>query len=172
MPLEVRYVVPDGRLSAELLDRVPTLPHPFDDLSAGAIPGTWRGRMPWTARAFGVIGREVEEKIDLSVSSSAQGAWVACRCDWTETHQVHAVSVASAAGLAGLALVALGLPGGVLPAATVAVGGFVVADVGRAVDRARLTAQLRIIAVELGQRLWPGAPHEIHPKPPSPLLGR
>jgi hypothetical protein len=114
----------------------------------------WRVRLIWRTLVFGIIAREVEESVCVTLTDSEPGVCLTLRCLPQKTHEAHA------AGAAGVVLLAVtvglfgGFPGGILPGATTLVAGGLLADATRVLALTALEKKLKTLAVELGENLW------------------
>jgi hypothetical protein len=110
---------------------------------------------------YGVIGREVDESIELQLSASGDGHALVLSCRPDESHAAHAAGLAGVLALAATLWLAGGLTGGVLPAVTAIVAGWLVVEVTRQWAMDALERRLRALVDGIGGAMWPGAPAEI-----------
>jgi hypothetical protein len=122
---------------------------------------------PWTlslthsTRVYGVIGRDVDETVELRLSASENSHAMVVSCRPDESHAAHA------AGLAGVLVLAVtlwmvgGLFAGILPAVTAVLAGWLIVEVTRQWAMDALERRLRSLLDVVGPAMWPGVPAEI-----------
>jgi len=129
--------------------------------ASGNATDGWRLILPGRTRVFGVISREIDESVDLSLENDSDVWDLTLRCEPVETHAAHA------AGLAGVMLMAVavwisgGLYGGVLPAMTTVIAGSLLVEVTRQWAFDELHSRLRRLVGDLGGALWPGVSAQV-----------
>ena len=158
------------RRTLELRYQVPTAPDPetTDATVAAALNGIglqatgsavegWNLSLPGQTRVYGLIPRELDESVDLHLSSGPEYAQLVVVCHPVETHAAHA------AGLAGVLVLAAAvwMAGGLLAAVTTVIAGGLLVEVTRHWAFAALEKQLRRLAGDVGSALWPGQPAQI-----------
>jgi hypothetical protein len=130
------------------------------DLKPGAGP-PWELALPHTTRVYGVIGREVDESVELRLSASHDGHALVLSCRPDESHAAHAAGLAGVLVLAATLWLVGGLTGGILPAVTAIVAGWLVVEVTRQWAMDALERRLRALVHGIGGAIWSGAPAEI-----------
>jgi len=158
------------RRTLQLCYRVPTAPDPetTDATVAAALHGIslqatgstvegWNLSLPGRTRVYGLIPRELDESVDLSLSSGSEYSQLVVRCHPVETHAAHA------AGLAGVLVLAAAvwIAGGLLAAVTTVIAGGLLVEVTRHWGFDALEQQLRGLTSDVGSALWPGQPAQI-----------
>jgi hypothetical protein len=121
----------------------------------------WEFSLPGRTRVYGLIPREVDEKINLRITSSQEFSELVLSCHPTETHDAHAVGLAGVFVAAAALWFAGGLVAGMLPAATTLIAGALLVDVTRHWAFDALERRLRLLADNIGSALWPGQPAHI-----------
>ncbi len=132
--------------------------------------GQWAGTVPWRTMVYGIIGRDVDERIAVLVVQAAEGWELAIDCRPDATHAAHAAGAAGVIAMAVAVWLSGGWVDGLLPGITTAIGGGLWADVTRSMALQLLERRLRRLAGDLGSALWPGVPAQI--LPPPTRLGR
>ena len=124
--------------------------------TGSAVVG-WDLSLPGRTRVYGLIPRELDESVDLRLSSGPEHSQLVVRCLPVETHAAHA------AGLAGVLVLAAAvwIAGGLLAAVTTVIAGGLLVEVTRHWAFDALEQQLRRLAGDVGSALWPGQPSQI-----------
>ncbi len=158
------------RRTLQITYRVPKAPGPdtTDATVADALHGSdlqvtgsavegWNLSLPGRTRVFGLIPRELDESVDLSLSSGPEYSHLVVSCHPVETHAAHA------AGLAGVLVLAAAvwIAGGLLAAVTTVIAGGLLVEVTRHWAFDALEKQLRRLTGDVGSALWPGQPAQI-----------
>ena len=159
------------RRTLELCYRVPTAPglettdatvavalrHRGLQATGSAIEG-WNLSLPGRTRVYGLIPRELDESVDLHLSSGPEYSQLVLRCHPAETHAAHAAGLAGVLALAA----AVWIAGGLLAAVTTVIAGSLLVEVTRHWAFDALEKQLRRLAGDIGSALWPGQPAQIN----------
>ena len=128
--------------------------------TGSAVEG-WNLSLPGRTRVFGLIPRELDESVELRLSSGQEYSQLVLRCHPVETHAAHAAGLAGVLVLAAAIWIAGGLAGGLLPAVTTVIAGGLLVEVTRHWAFDSLEQQLRRLAHDVGSVLWPGQPAQI-----------
>jgi hypothetical protein len=131
---------------------------------------SFRGRLAWRTLVYGLIRREVDETVAVSVHTTGERWELGLDCRPDATHAAHAAGAGGVLLLSATVWLATGWSAGVVPGVTTAIAGGLWADVARVMALAVLERRLRRLAEDLGSALWPGVPAQILP-PPS-RIGR
>jgi hypothetical protein len=131
---------------------------------------SWRFSLPWRTLVYGVIRRDLDEELSVSLAPSDSGWELQLRCEPIGTHNAHAAGAAGVLLVAGTVWLASGWTKGVLPGMTALIAGGIWADATRVMALTQLEKRLRRLIEDLGSALWPSAPAQVLP-PPS-RLGR
>ncbi len=158
------------RRTLELIYQVPTAPDPetTDATVAAALNGIglqatgsavegWNLSLPGQTRVYGLIPRELDESVDLSLSSGSEYSQLVVVCHPVETHAAHATGLAGVLVLAA----AVWIAGGLLAAVTTVIAGGLLVEVTRHWAFDALEKQLRRLTGDVGSALWPGQPAQI-----------
>ncbi len=171
--LSVRYVVLDAGLPIDAADRLE------EALAAAHLAPRRLGDLSWSVeiagrtRVFGVIAREVDESVSVTIAASPEGGSVTVTCVPQETHEAHAAGAAGVLLLAATAWVTGGWLSGIPMGAATLLAGWIWADAARTLELQRLGMRVRGLAFDLGRAVWPDQPGQVTPlRGPSPLLGR
>ena len=167
---------PEERFSFRFVAMVPVLPPEAERRVAEVLAGVrgaavertgdgWKLHLPWTTRVFGVVPREVEEHVKVSLGLDSDGAVVTVTCVPRPTHEAHAAGLAGVIALAAGVWFAAGIPA----AATTVAAGWLLVTFTRELALQGLERRLRRLAEDLGTALWPGVPAQLLP-PPRPFL--
>lgn len=135
-----------------------------------AAPTTWTLLLPWQTLVYGVVRREVDERVRLHLTLDNDCWELRLTCLPTETHAAHAAGAAGVAVMAATAWLIGGWTGGVLPAAATALAGGLWADATRVVALGRLELRLRRLLEDVGLALWPDSPAQLLPPPTRPRI--
>jgi hypothetical protein len=162
------------RRTLQIIYRVPKAPDPdtTDATVAAALHGSglqatgsvvegWNLSLPGRTRVFGLIPRELDESVDLCLSSGPEYSQLVVSCHPVETHAAHAAGLAGVLVLAVAIWIAGGLAGGLLPAVTTVIAGGLLVEVTRHWAFDALERQLQRLARHVGGALWPGQPAQI-----------
>jgi hypothetical protein len=162
------------RRTLQLSYRVPTAqdPETTDAIVAAVFHGKsleatgsadvgWNLSLPGRTRVYGLIPRELDESVDLRLSSGSEYSELVVRCHPVETHAAHAAGLAGVLVLAAAVWIAGGFAAGLLPAATTVIAGGLLVEVTRHWAFDALEQQLRRLAGDVGNALWPGQPAQI-----------
>jgi hypothetical protein len=122
---------------------------------------SWKLVLPWQTRVFGLIPREVDEELDISLFQRPDLSEVVVRCRPIETHAAHASGVAAVLFIAASVWIAGGWVAGLAAAATTVLAGALVVEVTRQWAFDSLERKLRRLAGDVGSALWPGLPAQI-----------
>jgi hypothetical protein len=133
-------------------------------------PGAWTLLLPWQTLVYGIVRREVDERVLIQLAQDGEGWTLRLSCPATETHAAHATGAAGIAVMAAAAWLVGGWTGGILPAAATALAGGLWADATRVVAMGRLELRLRRLIEDIGLALWPDAPAQLLPPPTRPSL--
>jgi hypothetical protein len=134
---------------------------------ARATDGRWQAFLEWRTLVYGLIRRDVEETVSLDLHALETGWELVVECVPVETHSAHAAGVGGVLALAATVWLAVGWTTGVLPGLTTLVAGGLWVDVTRVMALGALERRVRSLATDVGSALWPSAPAEILPPPPS-----
>ena len=121
----------------------------------------WWVSLPWQTRVFGLIPRDVDERVRLRLVRHPDLWEVVLRCRPRETHSAHATGLAAVLFLAVCVWIASGWVAGFMPALTTVVAGGLLVEVTRQWAFNALERRLRRLAQDVGSALWPGQPAQI-----------
>jgi len=121
----------------------------------------WELGLAWRTMVLGVVRRDVDETVSLSIASEAGASELRLECRPFETHGAHAAGFAGVLVLAITAWIAGGWGAGIPAGLTTAVAGGLWADTMREMAFRVLERRLRRLAEDLGISMWPGKPGEI-----------
>jgi hypothetical protein len=155
--LELSYQVPSAPgLETNDADVAAALHGTGLQVTGSAVEG-WSLSLPGRTRVYGLIPRELDESVDLRLSSGPEYSQLVVRCHPVETHAAHA------AGLAGVLVLAAAvwIAGGLLAAVTTVIAGGLLVEVTRHWAFDALEQQLRRLTGDVGSALWPGQPAQI-----------
>lgn len=169
-PLALRWIVSGG-----IDPRLPESTIAAAAAHAGARlvdrrAGAWTLLLPWQTLVYGVVRRDVDERVVIELAPDGDGWELRLSCLPTETHAAHATGAAGIAVMAAAAWLIGGWAGGILPAAATAVAGGLWADSTRVVAMGRLELRLRRLIEDIGLAIWPDAPAQLLPPPTRPSL--
>ena len=116
----------------------------------------WSFSLPHQTRVFGVIPRDVDERILLRIASNDEFSELVLSCHPTETHSAHAAGLAGVLVVAAAVWFAGGLVAGLLPAVTTVIAGALLVDVTRHWAFNALERRLRVLTDSVAIALWPG----------------
>jgi hypothetical protein len=122
---------------------------------------TWRAALPWQTRVFGLIPRDVDEVVELSLVHRPDLWELIVSCRPIQTHAAHAAGLAGIIFMAASVWIASGWAAGVLPAMTTILAGGLLVEVTRQWALNALERRLRMLAGDAGSALWPGRPAQI-----------
>jgi len=115
---------------------------------------------------YGIIRRDVDETVALSIRPAREGVELALRCRPTATHNAHAAGMAGALAFGVAVWLTGGWVDGIPAALTTLVAGFLWSATAREMALQALQRRLRRLAEDLGTALWPGRPATLLPPPP------
>lgn len=131
------------------------------------VDGRWELTLGWRTLVYGLIRRDVEEVASLTIQRCPPGWELVLECVPLQTHSAHAAGVGGVLALAATVWLAAGWSAGVLPGLTTVVAGGLWVDATRVMAFSALERRLRDLVRGVGSALWPAAPAEILPPPPS-----
>ncbi len=163
---------PEEHFAFRFVALAPALPAEPERIVAEALAGVRGGRLerladawilhlPWVTRVFGVIPREVDERVVVRLGLDQDGPRVAVTCTPSATHEAHAAGLAGVLAAAGGFWFAAGLPA----ALTALAGGWLLVTFTRELALQGLERRIRRLAEDLGTALWPGVPAQVLPHP-------
>lgn len=114
--------------------------------------------LPWRTHVYGVFGARVTETVVVTISTTALDACLRLECVPLGTHEAHAAGAAGVLAVAAVFGIGTSPVVGLLPAATLVIGGGLWTDATRTMALAALERQLEQVATELASAVWPGAP--------------
>ncbi|MGD9252450.1 MAG: hypothetical protein PVG92_00800 [Holophagae bacterium] len=158
------YRVAPSALPMDAEDRIRNAVRAAGLESAPGAGPAWIVSFPHSTRVYGIVGREVDEKIELRLSTSDSGHAVVLECRPDESHAAHAAGLAGVLVLAATLWLMGGLFAGVLPAVTAVLAGWLVVEVTRQWAMDALERRLRSLLDLVGMSVWPGVPAEIQQK--------
>ncbi|MCG6964348.1 MAG: hypothetical protein LJE95_13900 [Acidobacteria bacterium] len=129
------------------------------------MPGIWALRMAYSTSVYGLIHREVEDSVKLSLAVSTAAATLDLRCLPQQLHNAHAAGFAGVLALSAAAGFAGGWSHGAPAAISVIVAGVLLVTVSREMALQALERRLRRLAENLGTALWPSSPAQLLPPP-------
>jgi len=130
-----------------------------DDGAAGPVR---RLELPWQTLVYGFIRRDVDETVLLEVRArEADSSEVRVECEPLQIHSAHAAGIGGVLLLAVLVWLTVGWIEGIVPGLTTLAAGALLSDVTRVRALEVFERRLRTFTVDIGDRLWPGAPAEI-----------
>ena len=132
-----------------------------------AADGRWQALLEWRTMVYGIIRRDVEETLSLQLCALEPGWELVVECVPVETHSAHAAGVGGVLALAATVWLAAGWTTGVLPGLTTLLAGGLWVDATRVMALGALERRVRSVTADVGSALWPSAPAEILPPPPS-----
>lgn len=129
-------------------------------------PPTWEVSLPWRTLVYGIIRRDVEETVAITLVSGPESWELLVRCEPLQTHTAHAAGAGGVLLLATAVWLVTGWTVGLVPGFTTAVAGGLWADVARVMALDVFERRLRRLTEDLGSALWPGVPAQVLPPPP------
>jgi len=120
----------------------------------------WEIELPWRTMVFGLIRRDVDERLTARIGGDPQGAALVIECLPAATHGAHAAGLAGVMVFAVLAWIASGWLNGIPAGLTTLVAGGLWADTTREMGMRVLERRIRRLTEDLGTALWPGVPAE------------
>jgi hypothetical protein len=158
----VAYQVPlKNEVPADAERRVAETLHASSMTALRTGTTSWKAVLPWQTRVFGVIPRDVDENLDLSVVRRLDMWELVVRCHPVETHSAHATGVAAVIFIAISVWIATGFLTGLAAAITTLLAGALVVEFTRQWAFDALERRLRRLAGDVGSALWPGRPAQI-----------
>lgn len=128
----------------------------------------WTVELPWRTLVYGLVRREVEEVVEVTVHGTG-GAWVLeVLCLPKRTHDAHGAGAAGVFALAATAWLLGGWVSGAAAGATTLVAGLLWTDTAREMGMQALERRLRALTTDLGTELWPDRGADLLP-PSRPL---
>jgi hypothetical protein len=136
-------------------------------LQASALTATresttsWRTTVSWRTLVFGLIPRDIDEELSLSLVQHPDLWELRVDCHPLETHGAHAAGFAGVLFVAASIWIASGLATGIMAALATILAGALVVEVTRQWAFDALEKRLRHLAEDVGSALWPGRPAQI-----------
>jgi hypothetical protein len=128
----------------------------------------WTVELPWRTLVYGVVRREVEEVVGVTVHGVG-GAWeLEVLCLPKRTHDAHGAGAAGVLALAATAWLLGGLVNGAAAGLTTLVAGLLWTDTAREMGMQALERRLRALTIDLGAEVWPDRDADLLP-PRRPL---
>jgi hypothetical protein len=121
----------------------------------------WRSTIPWRTLVFGLIPRDIDEELTLSLLRHPDLWELRVDCHPVETHGAHAAGFAGVLFAAASVWIASGLATGIMAALATILAGALAVEVTRQWAFDALEKRLRRLAEEVGSALWPGRPAQI-----------
>jgi hypothetical protein len=159
--LAVAYQVPANTPPVDVEQRIAEVFRSASLSATRSNASTWRAALPWQTRVFGLIPRDVDEEVNLSLVRRPDLWELVISCRPIQTHGAHAAGLAGIIFLAASVWIASGLIAGVLPAVTTIIAGSLLVEVTRQWALNALERRLRLLASDAGSALWPGRPAQI-----------
>ena len=159
--LELSYQVPSAPGSETTDATVAAALHGTGLQATGSAVDGWNLSLPGRTRVYGFIPRELDESVNLGLSTGPEYLQLVVRCHPVETHAAHAAGLAGVLVLAAAVWIAGGLVGGLLAAVTTVIAGGLLVEVTRHWAFDALEQQLRRLTGDVGSALWPGQPAQI-----------
>lgn len=171
MPLpELVRRAPSSTLRTAIRVPVSGIPNDVDDRLADAADvlgmcnfrvearGRYKVELPWRTHVYGVFSARVTETLVVTITSTALDGCLKLECVPLGTHEAHAAGAAGVLAVAAAFGVGTYPVVGLLPAATLVIGGGLWTDATRTMAMAALERRLEQVATELASAVWPGAP--------------
>lgn len=161
---------PSGTLRAAIRVPVSGVPGDVDDrlADAAAVLGLrdlrvearcrYTVELPWKTHVYGVLGARVTETVVVTITTTALDGCLKLECVPLRTHDAHAAGAAGVLAFAAAFGVGTYPAVGLMPAATLVVGGGLWTDATRTMAMTALERRLEQVATELASAVWPGAP--------------
>jgi hypothetical protein len=129
------------------------------------MPGSWALRLAYPTSVYGLIRRDVEDAVKLSLGVVDGVARLDLHCMPRQLHNAHAAGFAGVLALSAAAGFAGGWSRGAPAAISVFLAGALLVTVSREMALQALERRLRRLAEDLGAALWPGLPAQLLPPP-------
>jgi hypothetical protein len=117
--------------------------------------------VPWQTLVYGVIRRDVDESVSVTIRRTEQGFDLQVECEPIHSHGAHAAGIGGVLMLAALVWLTVGWVDGIVPGFTTLAAGGLLADVTRVRAFELLERRVRALTADLGEALWPGVAAEI-----------
>lgn len=169
-PIVLRFLVAGGTPPRQPATAVPAALRLGGVRVVEARSGLWDAVLPWRTLVYGVVRRDVDERLNLRLATDGEGWELRLACLPSETHAAHAAGAGGVAVLAVAAWLAGGWTAGLLPGFATALAGGLWADATRVMSLGRLDLRLRRLLEDVGLALWPDTPADILPPPTRPSL--
>jgi hypothetical protein len=121
----------------------------------------WTVELQWQTMVLGVIRRDVDELVEVSVNGTDAGSELCVRCRPDGVQAAHATGCAGVLVIAVAAWVLGGWKAGLPAALATAAAGGLMADVMREMALRVLARRLRRLAEDLGTAVWPAVVAEV-----------
>ncbi|HHQ47329.1 MAG TPA: hypothetical protein ENK19_00400 [Acidobacteria bacterium] len=128
--------------------------------------GSWTLGLPWRTNVYGVIGRDVVERVRVDLETDPErGVGILLHCLPVASHSAHAAGLAGVLAFAVAGWLLGGLVRGLPVGFTALIGGWLWVTFTRQLAMQALERRLRHVAELLGTALWPGVPAQLLPVP-------
>jgi hypothetical protein len=159
--ISVTYQVPAEAFPVDFDRTVVEVLHASSLAAVRCGTSSWTVHLPWQTRVFGLIPREVDEKLQIHLCRRPDLCEVVVSCKPLDTHSAHASGLAAVLFIAASVWIASGLVAGLAASITTVLAGALVVEFTRQWAFDALEKRIRYLAGDVGSGLWPGRPAQI-----------